>query len=427
MGDIFELIMLKRKSELERNGLNNNTRIISVEFLGIGNNTKNEYYRLIENKKVGELTETWEILYRVDKEKSKIIKVGSINTQSQGYMVKGDEKGDLAHCIEEREKQLEQIANQLGIKKEEIENLSEIELSQKLEAKTEKKESGELKSNEIENNILPGLNEISLNTVINNSGTTLGETLNMNDEYKKLYVVHSYKLANLLSNGKNDSEINNTKFGLVAQKQDGTYERVPQSKLSLYRGENREVTNIKNSGDVEVSNQDCIFCVPGTDKRIIISQNGAFDIPQVSYAKNTTDNDGQIAETLPGVKDGTSRIDIESRVLFNVNRGIYEANASIAEARQSDKKNLTVENVDGKPNEGKYKYYNPDCAEHLSAIFQIMSRGKVSKNEAIKKFERSFEIHFANSKGKVDYEIIINDALEEIESEFRNPMGSHTA
>lgn len=427
MKDVFKSIMLKRARELEEKGFNN-TSIISVEFLGIGNNTKNEYFRLIENKKVGELTETWEILYRVDKEKSKIIKVGSINTQSQGYMVKGDEKGDLAHCIEEREKQLEQIANQLGIKKEEIENLSEIELSQKLEAKTEKKESEELKSNEIENNILPGLNEISLNTVINNSGTTLGETLNMNDEYKKLYVVHSYKLANLLSNGKNDSEINNTKFGLVAQKQDGTYERVPQSKLSLYRGENREVTNIKNSGDVEVSNQDCIFCVPGTDKRIIISQNGAFDIPQVSYAKNTTDNDGLIAETLPGVKEGISKIDIESRAIFNVNKGIYQSNASINEARHNEgDKSLHVENVDGKPNEGKYKYYNPDCAEHLSAIFQIMSRGKVSKDVAIEKFNDSFEIHFANSKGKVDYEIIINDALEEIESEFRNPMKNHTA
>ena len=427
MKDVFESIMIERAKELKEKGLTNNTSVISVEFLGIGNNTKNEYFRLIEDKKVENTIETWEILYRVDKEKSIIIKVGAINTQTQGYMVKSDEKEALAHCIEEREKQLEKIAKQLGIKKEEIENLSEIELSQKLETKTEKKESEKIESNIIEENILPGLNETFLENSIDNSGTELGKALDMN-EYKKLYVVHSYKLATLSSNGKNDSEINNTKFGLVAQKQDGTYESVPKSKLSLYRGENREVTNIKNSGDVEVSNQDCIYCVPGTDKRIIISQNGVFDIPQVSYAKNTTDNDGQIAETLPGVKDGTSRIDIESRVLFNVNRGIYEANASIAEAKQSDKKNLTVENVDGKLNEGKYKYFNPDCAEHLSTIFQIMTKGgKVSKNEAIKKFEKFFRINYANQKNEVDYNKIVNDALDEIEKEYRNPMGSHTA
>ena len=138
--------------------------------------------------------------------------------------------------LEQIEKtQLEEIANALGIDKEEIKSLSSMELAQKIEEKQdtngkqnddklEEDEPKEEKLNKEETKkITDGKQEIKLDTRVDEY-KTLGKVLDLNEsEYSKVAIVYSEKLKEI--QGENNS-VNNTMYSFVAIKKDGTSELI---------------------------------------------------------------------------------------------------------------------------------------------------------------------------------------------------------
>lgn len=433
--EILNEIRNKRNDDLRFTG-RNDIFIVKVEVLGNGEKTNKTFFRLIENRdlidpKTKEIqNEKWELFYEYE---NGPVLIGVKNPRTQEEIIPTvydekdktkweEEKQDIEKCIEEREKELTEIAKKLGIDEKEIESLSEIDLSQVIEEKEQEKnqqksdEPKKLKKEEVEKVGMTGMNEVNLNSVIDERGTTLGQALKL-DGYSKIMVVHSYKLAELTNSDGEKGIINHLRFGLIAQKSDGTLETLPETKLTPYRGENREVTEMDNKEDVEVKNEDCIYEVPGTDKRIVVNQKDPYGIPDVYLSQNTRDNDGNIAQKLQDKYDGTERQDIEVRAIFNQNKGVDQPEKSVEEARRHLKagcKDLDIDEVDGRDETG-HIHFEPQSQEQQNAIDEIAKRGNVSKEEAEDKLKTELE----NSREDISLEEAIENSIEKIEEEYR--------
>ena len=299
--------------------------------------------------------------------------------------------------------------------------MSEIELQQKVEEKQEEKEEEkdknqkdeepkQLSEEETKKIKMAGMNEIRLNSQVDSRGTTLGKVLKL-DEYEKIMVVHSHQLSDVNQNR------HHMKFGLVAQKADGTFEKIPEDVLRPYRGSNREVTEINNKENVEVKNEECMFEVPGTNKRLVINQKDPYGIPDVYLSQNTRDNDGQMAQKLQDRYDGTEKQDVEVRALFNSNKGINQSQKSVEEVREHEKAGcdeIDIDEADGNKNTG-HIHFDLRSDEQQKAVEEIMEKGKVSREEAEAKLAKQLE----NSKEDITLEEATENAVEEIESDFR--------
>lgn len=430
--EILKEIREKRNNDLEMAG-RNDISVTKVEVLGKGEKSKKMLYRLIEernieNSETGEIdTEITEMFYEY-KNAPKLIGVRNSNTQGEIIPVGFDgdeqelweeEREDLVKCIEEREMELETIAKELGINPEDIDNLSEVELSQKVnEIENEKKDEEEqqLSEQQVKKVKQTGMNEINTNISIDSKGTTLAQSLKL-DEYTKIMVVHSYKLAEITNAQGENGRINNMSFGLIAQKADGTYETIPKTKLEQDRGSNNRIIEANDKDNVEVNKEDCRYKVPGTNYSLIINQKDPYGIPEVYLAQNTRDNDGQIAQKLQDRYDGTEKQDIEVRALFNKNKGINQPDKSVNEVKQHKKaecEELDIDEADGRKDTG-HIHFNSDSQEQQNAIEEIMERGKVSRGEAEAKLEKELE----TTNEDISIEEAIENALDEINEEYR--------
>lgn len=457
--------MIEQKSNIEiineiRNSRNeqlkdlgrNDIFVIKVEMLGVGANTNKRFFRLIEEKEVldpkteepirDEQTsevkkEVWEWFYEYDNV-PKIIAVRNPNTldyDENGIMPLGlslDEqtlwdsaRDDIVHCLEEREKELKAIAKELGISEKEINSLSEIELSQKIDEKQideeEKQEQQEdktkqLSEEEVKKVGMNGMNEVNLNVRVDERGTELGNVLNMK-EYSKIMVVHSYKLAELTDSNGEKGKNNYSRFSFIAQKPDGSYETIPKTKLERDGGSNDRIVEANDKDNVEIKKEECRFKVQGTNYSLIINQKDPYGIPDVYLAQNTRDNDGQMAQRLQDRYDGTERTDVEVRAVFNQNRGIDQAERSVEEVREHQEagcKNIEIDEADGREDTG-HTHFNPDSQEQQNAIEEIMERGNVSREEAEIKLEKELE----TAREDISLEEATENAIEEIEQEYR--------
>ena len=419
----------------------NSIFVTKVEVLGKGQKTGKEVFRLIEqkeveNKETGEMDKEISELFYEYENGPKLIAMR--NPQTQGEIIPigidGDEKEswdiqreEIEQCLEERERQVKALAKMLGISEEDINSLSEIDLSQKIDEKMaedmendkdeERKEEAQELSEEQMNKVgMKGMNEVNLKSYIDTKGTTLGDVLKL-DGYTKIMVVHSYKLAQLTDSEGKEGKHNRMRFGLIAQKSDGTYETIPDTKLKPYRGENRQVTEINDKENVERKREECIFEVPGTKKRVIINQKDPYGIPDIYLAQNTRDNEGQVAQKLQDKYKGTERTDVEVRALFNQNRGMYQADRMDDEAKEHVKAgcdDLDLGEADGREDTG-HIHFNPQSPEQQKAIEEIMERGKVSREEAQSKLENELK----NTKEDVSLEEATDNAVESIENEYR--------
>lgn len=439
--EILQEIRQKRKDELD-SIKDTSTFVIKVEDLGRGKQTQKEIYRLIEEKYISNGDSepqkmVQEMFYEYDK---RPILVGVRNPQTQGKIVPigfdGDkqkewdiEKGDIEQCLEERERQVKVLAKVLGIDPQDLENLSEIELSKKIDEKQsendqdlkkdKKDEPQEISEEEAKKLGMTGMNEIKLNSRIDTKGTTLGQILNL-DGYTKIMVVHSYRLAELTNSEGEKGKVSRMSFGLIAQKADGTFETIQETKLRPYRGENRRVTEINDKENVETKNEECMFEVPGTNKRLVISQKDPYGIPDVYLSQNTRGNDGNMAQKLQDKYDGTERQDVEVRALFNANRGLNQADKSVKEVKEHEDagcKDIDIDEADGREDTGHIDF-NPDSPEQQKVIEEIMQRGKVSREEAENKLEKVLR-EAEERKEDINLESATDSAVAEIENDFR--------
>lgn len=422
-----------------------------VEFLGEGENTGKELYRVIEEYSVGEnRTELREFFYEFENDMP--ILIGFRNEQTLGDIIpteypgeEGPEKEnwdaellDIEQCLEEKEKELKELAKELGIDEKEINCLSEIELEQKIEEnqdeqekqnedKTQKISDKEAEKIGIKGN---GMNSAKMDTQIDTRGNTLGKELGL-EEYDSILVVHSYKLAELNDAEGKKGKNNNINFALVGKKKDGTLERIPETKLRQYRGANREVTEINSREEVEVKNEECIFEVPNSNKRIAIDQKDPYGIPEIYYGKTDKENEGNVMQSVQDERDGTQRKDVEVRALFNSNKGEYQIDKMHDEVKghiKSGCNDIDKDEVDGNPTTGHQhnvddKVITPDTVliyngkEMPISAIAAEPRFKLSAEEFIEKYNKILE-----HNGDIEQEEIYDEIEEQVNEETRNPQ-----
>ncbi len=409
-----------------------------VEFLGKGEKTGKELYRVIEEYSLGEdKTERRAFFYEFENDSFDLIvfKRGDDIFPTEDYLKEGkivDGKwessihDDIVRCVEERDNELRAIAKELRISEDEISNLGKIDLEQKIDNKgKENKDEKEPEHNENEAQKISeeklkksgqiGLNEVNLNAQVDGKGTRLKDILKL-DGYTKIMVVHSYKLPELTNSegkrGKNSIE----KYSLIAQKSDGTYETIPQ--LEPDRGGNKEITEINDKDDVETKKVDNRFKIPGSDYSFVIDPKDPYNIPNIYLSRNTPDNDGQLAQRIQDKYDGTESTDIEVRAIFNAYRGKYMTKEAVKEAREHPTEcEKGVEEVDGDKNTG-HVHFNPQDIEQQNAIEDIMTKGRVSEDEAKYLFVKYLENKNNGKEGQERIKYAKEEAISEIEGQY---------
>jgi len=446
-----------RKSIYDNPENNNGVMIFNkVEFLGEGENTGKELYRVIEEYSTGEnRTDLREFFYEFENDMP--ILIGFRNEQTLGDIIPTEYPGeegpdkekwdaellDIEQCLEEKERELKALAKELGIDEKEINSLSEIELEKKIEDKElENQDEHQEQQSENEPQKIAdkeaekigikgnGMNSAKMDVQIDTKGNTLGKELGL-EEYDSILVVHSYKLAELNDKEGKSRKANNINFALVGKKRDGTLERIPETKLRQYRGNNREVAEINSREEVEVKNEECIFEVPNSNKRIAINQKDPYGIPEIYYGKTDKENEGNVMQSVQDERDGTQRKDVEVRALFNSNKGEYQIDKMHDEVKGHIKagcNDIDKDEVDGDPTTGHQHntedmVITPDTVliyegKELS-IREIAaeSRFKISAEEFIEKYNKIKE------KNKdIEQDDIYNEIEEDVNEEIRNPQ-----
>lgn len=426
-----------------------------VEFLGEGENTGKELYRVIEEYSTGEnRAELREFFYEYENDLPKLIAVR--NDHTLGDIIPTEYPGeegpdkdawdaellDIEQCLEEKEKELKAIAKELGIDEKEINSLSEIELEQKIEDKELENQDEQEKQSENEPRKISdkeaekigikgnGMNSAKMNTQIDTKGNTLGKELGL-EEYDSILIVHSYKLSELNDAEGKSGKANNINFALVGKKKDGTLEIIPETKLRQYRGANREVTEINSREEVEVKNEDCIFEVPNTNKRIAIDQKDPYGIPEIYYGKSDKENEGNVMQSVQDERDGTQKKDVEVRALFNSNKGEYQIDKMHDEVKGHIKAGCTdidKDEVDGDPATGHQHntedmVITPDTVliyegkEMTISEIAAKPRFNTSVEDFIEKYNRILE-----KKGDIEQEEIYDELEEEVNKDMQNPQ-----
>lgn len=351
--DILKDIQSFRNEQIKESK-STNIFVTEVQLIGTGENSGKKIYRLLEDvytedKNGNEIVEVNELFYQYD-EKPKLIgkkiqETGEIVVFGNGSFDElSAQRDEIDKCLKEREEQFRAIAKEIGFSKEEIESLSEIELEHKIaemginrekdedeqqneeEQNRDEKEDREEDARQISKRqvySIGSMNEISLDAPIDTKGNTLGKELGLK-EYAKIMVVHSYKLDDLTDSQGNKGKREKIKFGFIAQKRDGTFETIPLDKISMYRGENRDVTTISDDEEdkkVETRNDEYIFNTPKSNKKLVIRQSEPYGIPEVYLAQTTRDNDGMVGQEMQDRYDGTKSTNVEVREKFNPNKG----------------------------------------------------------------------------------------------------------
>ena len=414
-----------------------------IKYLGKGKDTEKDFFSVEENysgmsKEVFyEYTDQMKELPLIRNEKTdgKVIRLNNMQETPEETKEIEDAIQDIQRCIEDRYKEMKAIAEILGIDENEINSISEIDLEQKIEDKElenqEEKEKDENESKQISEEEAEkigikgnGMNSAKMNVAVDAKGNTLGKELGL-EEYDSILVVHSYKLAELSEADGKNGKVYNFPLALIGRTKDGNLEIIPETKLRPYRGANKEVTEINDKEDVEVKNEECIFEVPNSNKRIAINQKDPYGIPEIYYGKSDKENEGNVMQSVQDERDGTQRKDVEVRALFNRNKGEYQIDKMRDEGKKHlDKgcKDIDSEEVDGDENTG-HVHFDPQSLEQQKAIEDIMEKGRVSRNEAESLFATNLEDKANQKEGQDRIEEAKEKSIEEINEQARGSRG----
>lgn len=443
--EILQEIRNSRNSEINSNG-QTNIAVVKVDYLGKGEKTEKDIYRLIEEMYFEDKpTKIIEKFYEYNEDMPKLIAAKMSDSEILPTDLNMNDnkewdimKDDIEKCIEERKLELQKVAQALGISKEDIKNMYEIDLEQKIyeeslhgNKKDRKKQDKDLEE-ELENEDTQKLtakqvksigarNEIDTNTQIDSKGTTLKKEAGL--DYDSIIPVYSEKLSEFTDSTGNKGNRTIAKFGWVGKKGD-SYEAIPPEKISVYRGGNREVTTIKNPEEVQTQNEANIFEIKGSNKKLVVNQTDPYGIPEVYLSQSTRDNEGNIAEELQDKYDGTEKTDVEVRQLFNSNHGTEQIDKMYDEAKEHKDANcdeLTLDEVDGDENTGhKHQITIEDSLEYEGQQRDVeeianLPRFKISAKEFVEKYNRiSLDID--------DLEQIYDEIEDEVNTEATRPI-----
>lgn len=260
---------------------------------------------------------------------------------------------DLLHSrisIEKRNRELEDLADMLGIRKEKIISCSSIELSQTVECTSEKKDKTQSNdTDKIVSNLFHAKQEIALDKLVDDR-YTLGEILGVNDSNATLVCVHSSDIKT--------SNRSNSEFSFLIKYPDGRLEEA--SMLSQEDG-------IHSVRDVYASNRDGssvnkvnmrsmyrLTSPLGKESMISVSY-GSTGTLEFQYGKRDVTEQDFIAVPLSTTDGSTRYVTKEVQEYIESDNGIYHTHAATAEASKHFEhgcNDLSLEEADGDENTG---------------------------------------------------------------------------
>lgn len=354
---------MKRIEEAEKNTLaklaEKNKRWFEIqETIYLGKIDGKDLYRLAEKDNKDNYTD---ILYKYFDENAVVQGIKNVRPDGEKeWIYLGEEWEELRDEIDKNEAQLEEeiadILAELGISKEEVENVKEMDLDQQVKEKEDEEQEEEIEEDEEQeekskdkkeeenkskqtSKYTNTLNEIDTNKYIDQRGTTLGKALGLNQYgYTKLLIVHSDNVRDIKdADGKHQGTPTKRLAILGVREQDGkqVVEKIPDDVLDYDRRSNNESVRFddndvveKNSGTYER------FVNPKTNKGISIEMS---EMETKVYYQGGIDRDDNTAvmERIEDYRTGWG--ETETKELFNSNHGQYHQDKINAEMDMHDK------------------------------------------------------------------------------------------
>lgn len=276
-GEKKQIFLLEEQVEKEDGETINIERYYTEdgEFLG-GNNNADQYdYIILDEKHLNE-TELLEELEELDK----------------------DGELDLNELEDER---LEEIALILGVSKEEIEKMSEIDTDEQIKDKSDDKqqtlESEKEPEDEEKETIskkqmekVSAKNEIATNQKVTDK-MTMAELMHVTDKgYKKFAIVYS---DNFKDSG------NTTRFSIVGIKEDGSAEKIDTLEQGYGKTPTKHIHSLNRDGsEIEEEQVNSIFKIKGREEEQVGIKIGAMGTIEPSLIR-TPAQDNQEAVSIP--------------------------------------------------------------------------------------------------------------------------------
>lgn len=434
-------------------------QVQKVMFLGKGQKSGMDFYIVIEEDARKESPKIFLKYY--DKENNLLGVQIMQESEARWLPLEGKQgelwdilREDMERCVEERAEQLQQLVKELGIKEEEIEHLSEVELEQRVNEKVDKisdkedlkeeskddnelgkdenklkeKDKEELELTEEEQKQISntnGVKEVSTSKKMDERGNSLGKLLDL-EEYDGLMVVYSEKLSEVQEREGTKSDKSNSSYAILGVKYEGgkkVVERITSEKLQLYRGYNDTSIRFDDNGEVIKDEKTTArFVNPKTHRGIAIERT-----PHELKAYYQTGKSMDNTAVMERIEDNhTGQIPVEVKEVFNQNKGYRHIDNIDKETDLHKGENsLDREDADG-------DFATQECDHLITPDDKILYDGKIRTVEEVASLSR-FKISakdFCNkynefiSKSKsdeknVDLEEIYTNIEEQVNEEAR--------
>lgn len=261
-------------------------------------------------------------------------------------------KDGILDLNEIEDKRIGEIALELGVKKEDLKNVTELDLNKDIEKQVDEKKNEkndsekEIKSEDMRT-LTSGKQELKLNEKVDDK-KTLGQKLDLKEDEKgrftKLVIIATKDLKQIDSK----TSINGTKYSFVALRNDGTA-KVINDKLEVDYASG--TTNLKDSIKVDVDGKVrednstlSRFKINGRDEYLSV-ENGQYGEIKAYYGKQKTRDGNEAVETqLESTNVWPTKIEL--RRLEREGRGMYENDDIKKETEEHTKEGHLVEKED---------------------------------------------------------------------------------
>ena len=369
--------------------------------------------------------------------------IGAINKDGKIYPSMEFEQEDLSFLgqledlsknqgvsLEELDTNLERVSDSLGISREEILSMSEVDLEQKIREKeengnklalnkdTELSEEQKKQNEKVLDSISSKKEESNLDKKIDDKHT-MGDILGV-EAGCKLIVVYTDSIAN------SQSTSNSTRFSFIIKKPDGTLEQADMLEQTGGKDSDKIIYETNRDGsNVEVNNVNSSYKITSDAAKSIIPGGASLSakieddghIRMIFSLDDRTHNQegfGQPLET-----DRTYFTTREVREEFSQKHGINNVPDNLREAREHLEHgcdNLTLDKVDGNPNSGheeiilEIKEFDPsipdiftdrEIEERLNKL--LKDNPNLTFDEVIEKTERDLAEDASRIRGPIEH------------------------
>ena len=337
--------VMKRIEQAERKQLakleeKNRRAFKMLETIYIGNIKDKDIYRLAERDDLENYTS---VLYKYFDENAQVKGIKNVRPDGLEQWVYLDEEWEqLRDEIDKNEAQLEEeiegILAELGISKDEIGNITEVDLEQKIKEQEEQTEQEEIEEDEIEpkekskeenksqatSKYTNVLNEVETNKFVDQKGTELGEALGL-EQYTKLLIVHADNVRDIKDADGKHYETPTKRLAILGVREiDGkqVIEPIPEDILDYDRRSNAHSVRFDDNNEVEKNTGTYErFVNPKTNRGISIEMS---EMETKVYYQGGIDLDDNTA-VMGRVEDGrTGWVEAKTKEIFNYNHGEYQ-------------------------------------------------------------------------------------------------------